>query len=48
MIQTALSEEPDPNFAAAKHTASGGNPFLLRELVNTLLDEQVRPTAAAG
>jgi len=48
MLQIGLSEEPDPTFAAAAHAASGGNPFLLGELVTALLDAEVRPTARAA
>ncbi len=48
MLRAGLGSEPDPAFTAAAHAASGGNPFLLGELLIALLDGQVRPTATAA
>lgn len=45
LIASGLGEAPQPEFAAATHRATGGNPFLLSELVRTLADERVSPTA---
>ena len=38
-------QRANPEFAEACHRASGGNPFLLRELVSALREEGVRGTA---
>ena len=40
--------EPDPEFAAACHDASGGNPFLLTELVDALRVDGIEPRAHAA
>ena len=37
---------PEPAFAEACHRASGGNPFLLNELLRSLAEARVAPTAA--
>src|SRR4051812_6206513 len=37
-----------PEFARACHAATGGNPFLLEELVRTLVADDIRFTAAAA
>jgi DNA-binding CsgD family transcriptional regulator len=42
----ALLGSPDPAFAAACHTATGGNPFLLEQLLNEVRAEGIEPTAA--
>lgn len=47
MLQTALSEAPHPEFTSAAHTATAGNPFLVRELAVALVERQVRPTSEA-
>lgn len=47
VVRAALSRDADPEFCRSCHRASGGNPLLLRELVRTLEDERVAPTAAA-
>ena len=39
---------PEEPFVAACHTASGGNPLLLRELLAAAGEAGLRPTAAAG
>src|SRR5204862_5899905 len=43
-----LATDPDPSFAAACLAVTGGNPFLLRELLNELAETGVAPTAAAA
>ncbi|HEY1273263.1 MAG TPA: AAA family ATPase [Thermoleophilaceae bacterium] len=45
LVTRSLSAEPDPEFAAACHAATGGNPFLLRELLGELARDGVAPTA---
>ena len=41
----AFGTEPDPAFVAACERATGGNPLLLRALLDTLVREGVTPTA---
>ena len=48
MLRGAFSEAPHPELTAAAHTATGGNPFLVRELATALLDRQLRPTRDAA
>jgi DNA-binding CsgD family transcriptional regulator len=48
LLRSALSEEPDLSFVAAAHAATAGNPFLLSELITTLVDRDTRPTADAA
>jgi DNA-binding CsgD family transcriptional regulator len=36
VIRAAFGHDPDPEFVRACHAATGGNPFLLRELVHEL------------
>jgi DNA-binding CsgD family transcriptional regulator len=48
LLWSELADEPDPAFAAAAHAATAGNPFLLGELITTLVDGGVRPTADAA
>jgi DNA-binding CsgD family transcriptional regulator len=45
LLHAALSEVPDPDFTAAAHTATGGNPFLVHELAIALIDKELRPTS---
>ena len=53
LSQTATAEivrdrsgpEPEPPFCAACHRATGGNPLLLRELLKTMREENIRPDA---
>lgn len=47
-LRAGLAEEPDATFTAAAHAATGGNPFLLGELVTALVDAQVQPTVTAA
>src|SRR4051812_1424755 len=42
----ALLGSGDPDFAAACHHATGGNPFLLEQLVSEIRAEGIEPTAA--
>ncbi|MEA2124334.1 MAG: hypothetical protein QOI80_1116 [Solirubrobacteraceae bacterium] len=39
-----LGQAPDPAFAAACHAVTGGNPFLLDQLVQALRAEAIEPT----
>jgi DNA-binding CsgD family transcriptional regulator len=48
VAQAALGEAPDERFARACHAATGGTPFLVRELVSALAAQEVRPTAEAA
>ncbi len=44
----ALLGSGDPAFAAACHHATGGNPFLLEQLVSEIRAEGIEPTAASA
>jgi DNA-binding CsgD family transcriptional regulator len=46
LVSERLGEKPDEAFSAACHTATGGNPLLLHELLKTLDGEGVRPDTA--
>jgi DNA-binding CsgD family transcriptional regulator len=48
LIEAALGSPPDGAFASACHELTGGNPFLLAELVRTLAAEGAEPTAATA
>jgi hypothetical protein len=48
MVEVALGVEPEPEFAAACWEATGGNPFLVRTLVEALRDENIAPVAASA
>ena len=48
LLAAELGSEPDDEFAAACHEASGGNPFLLRELAITLVAQSIDPRAGAA
>lgn len=48
LLRTALNREPEEAFCFACHTASGGNPLLLRELANMAAVEGIEPTAAGA
>lgn len=43
LLAQELGRQPDSGFAAACHEVSGGNPFLLRELSRTLLEQGIEP-----
>ena len=45
LLSQELGHAPDSGFAAACQEVSGGNPFLLCELVRTLLEREIPPTA---
>jgi DNA-binding CsgD family transcriptional regulator len=45
VLTTTLGQAPDLPFAAACRAATGGVPFLVRELASALLAENVRPAA---
>jgi DNA-binding CsgD family transcriptional regulator/Flp pilus assembly protein TadD len=46
LIVAGLGGEPEQRFVDACHAASGGSPFLLRELIRELAANAVPPTAA--
>jgi predicted ATPase len=46
LVRAGMGEDPDVGFAAACREATGGTPFLVGELVRTLADEPIDPTAA--
>jgi DNA-binding CsgD family transcriptional regulator len=46
LVRAALDTEPDEPFARACFELTGGNPLLLHELLVTLADEGVAPTAS--
>jgi DNA-binding CsgD family transcriptional regulator len=48
LLEARLGSEPAPAFLDAVYQASGGNPFLVGELVHTLREEGVEPTAAGA
>ena len=48
MVAEAMGSDADPEFAAACHRATGGNPFLLRELMRSLTKAEVAPRAASA
>ncbi len=45
LLAAGLRADPDPTFVAAATAATGGVPFLLRELIAALAEEGVEPTA---
>ena len=45
LLETALDEAPAPAFTAACLAATGGNPFFLGELADTLRAQHLSPTA---
>ena len=47
-VRLALGAEVDGPFARACHAATGGVPFLVQELVRTIAEEGIEPTAAAS
>ena len=44
LLRASLDHEPDPEFTAAAYAATAGNPFLIRELITTLVARQISPT----
>lgn len=47
-VRTVVDADADPAFAHACHTATGGNPFLLTELLREVGAARLEPTAAAA
>jgi DNA-binding CsgD family transcriptional regulator len=47
LVAAELGQASDARFSEACHQATGGNPFLLRELLRELVAEGVAPSAAA-
>jgi DNA-binding CsgD family transcriptional regulator len=48
LIEGRLSEEPDDRFVAACSEVTGGNPFLLGELLDEVATRRLEPTATAA
>jgi DNA-binding CsgD family transcriptional regulator len=48
LVRLRLGGDVEPAFAAACHEATGGVPFLVHELVRTIAEEGIEPTAAAS
>src|SRR3954447_2055378 len=48
LIERLLDGEPEQAFCDACHHASGGNPFLLRELLASVRSDGLAPTAASA
>jgi DNA-binding NarL/FixJ family response regulator len=46
LLAQELARRPDRLFASTCHEVSGGNPFLVRELVRTVVDQGIEPTGA--
>ena len=47
-VQTRLNRAPDDEFVAACSEVTGGNPFLLEQLLRAAEDEGIQPVAAAA
>ena len=45
LVQERLGVAPDPPFTAACHRATGGSPFLVRELIEALSAQGMSPDA---
>ena len=48
LLSEVFGKEPQPAFTGACHGATGGNPFLLTELAQSLAADGVSPTEAGG
>jgi DNA-binding CsgD family transcriptional regulator len=48
LVRSALGSQADDQFCKACHDASGGNPFVLSDLLSELRIEGIPPTAAAA
>lgn len=48
LLAAELGERPAPEFAAACHRATGGTPFLVRELAIDVAERGIAPSAAAA
>jgi DNA-binding CsgD family transcriptional regulator len=44
LIRSRLGKDADPEFSAASHHVTGGNPLLLAELVDAVRDDSIPPT----
>ena len=48
LLEEGLGIAPEPDFTQAAHTATGGNPFLVSELLLELREREVAPVGAAA
>lgn len=48
MIESGFGRASAPAFTAACHRATGGNPFLVRELVTAMVEEKIEPGDASS
>lgn len=48
LVRETFGDDPAPEFVAECHAATGGTPFLVRQLLSTLVAEVARPDAAAA
>jgi DNA-binding CsgD family transcriptional regulator len=48
LLRAGLDAEPAPEFERAVHIACGGNPFLLSELVRSIVAERIEPDAGGA
>src|SRR5262245_17794587 len=48
LLRERLGSDPAEEFVQTVHASSGGNPFLLNELVHAVLVEGIEPTASAA
>jgi len=48
LVRLGLGAEVEPVFASACHELTGGVPFLVHELVRTIAEQGIEPTAAAA
>jgi len=48
LVAVEFRESPEPEFCRACHAVTGGNPFLLRELLHAMRYEGTAPTAEAS
>jgi DNA-binding CsgD family transcriptional regulator len=48
LVRLGIGAEVEPIFASACHEVTGGVPFLVQELVRTVAEEGIEPTAAAA
>ncbi|MBV9796606.1 MAG: AAA family ATPase [Solirubrobacterales bacterium] len=48
LVRLGLEAEVESAFAGACHQATGGVPFLVRELLRSIAEQGIKPTASAG
>jgi DNA-binding CsgD family transcriptional regulator len=48
LVRLGLEAKVDSSFASACHQATGGVPFLVRELLRAITEQGIKPTASAG